>query len=276
MSKTYVSEKIKIPVHERQMRAILLRPLSGSGRVGILWLHGGAYMTGFPEMVYFSRALPLVKKYGAVVLAPDYRLSGRAPYPAALEDAYAALCYLKDHAPELGVDTDRLMVGGESAGGGLAAALCIEARRRGDVKIAFQMPLYPMLDDRDTDSSRDNHAFTWNTPLNHFGWRRYLRGLNGAAVPPTAAPARETDYRGLPPAYTFVGRREPFYCETIAYIDNLKAAGVEASCDVYETSEHAFDMLSPLRRISREAAREFERRYIYAAGHFRSPQEEDG
>ena len=161
---------------------------------GILWIHGGGYVTGMAKMIYMSRALPLVKKYGAVVITPEYRLSWQAPYPAALLDCYEALKYLKNHARELGVDPSRIMVGGESAGGGLTAALCMYARDKGEVNIAFQMPLYPMLDDRDTPSSRDNHAPVWNTRLNHAAWNLYLRPFRDHArndrVPAYAVPAR--------------------------------------------------------------------------------------
>ena len=134
------------------------------------------------------------------------------------------------------------------------------------------MPLYPMIDDRDTDSSRDNHAPVWNTRLNHMGWRAYLRRIGDNKVPAYAAPARQTDYRNLPPAYTFVGDLEPFYCETLTYIDNLKKAGVEASVDIYHHCFHGFDMLLPFLKVSKKAAAEFERQYLYAARHYFSPQ----
>lgn len=222
-------------------------------------------------MIYMSRALNLVKKYGAVVVTPEYRLAGKAPYPAALEDCYAALKYLKEHAEELGANPDQIMVGGESAGGGLTAALCMYARDRGEVSIAYQMPLYPMIDDRDTDSSRNNHGISWNTRRNHAAWKLYLSKITGEP-PPYAVPARQTDYANLPPCYTFVGDREPFYCETMAYIENLKKAGVPARADVYPSGFHAFDMLMPFRKISRMAIDEFERQYCYAAEHYSAKQ----
>lgn len=252
---------------------MILRPAERKEKTpGILWIHGGGYVTGMVGMVYMSRAFPLVKKYGAVVVSPAYRLAGEASYPAALMDCYAALLYLQAHAEELGVDGKRLMVGGESAGGGLAVAVCLEARRRGEVRIAFQMPLYPMLDDRDTASSRDNCGLVWNTRRNHKAWRAYLGGLNGDDVPASAAPGRETDYTGLPPCYTFVGTREPFYCETLQYVEHLRRAGVKADCDVYDTGMHAFDMLLPFRRISRKAAENFERQYLQAAGQLKQDE----
>lgn len=210
--------------------------------------------------------------WSGVVVSPRYRLAARHPYPAALEDCYAALQYLKAHAEELGCASNQIMVGGESAGGGLAAALCMLARDRGEVRIAFQMPLYPMLDNRDTDSSRHNHGISWGTWRNHAVWRLYLRKVR-SAIPAYAVPARQTDYRDLPPAYTFVGAREPFYCEILDYIANLRGAGVSAWVDVYPTGFHAFDMLLPFRKISRQAAAELERRYLYAAAHCFAPQD---
>ena len=276
MKKEYAVTKKKIPSTGRNIEVLILHPTvhakPGKYTPGILWLHGGGYITGMTGMIYMSRALNLVKKYGAVVIAPEYRLAGEEPYPAALEDCYEALKYLKNHSGELGCNPDQIMVGGESAGGGLTAALCMYARDKGEVRIAFQMPLYPMIDDRDTDSSRDNHAFPWNTKYNHHAWKAYLRKTAGE-IPAYAAPARQSDYSNLPPAYTFVGDREPFFCETLAFVDNLQAAGVSASVDVYHTSVHAFDMLLPFRKISKQAAETFERQYIYAAGHYFAKQD---
>ena len=243
------------------MKLLLLCPKGSTppaGRPGVLWIHGGGYITGMPEMVYMSRAKNLVKKYGAVVVCPDYRLAGAAPYPAALLDCHNALAYLKTHAAQLGVRDDQIMVGGESAGGGLTAALCMYEKDIGGIHIAFQMPLYPMLDNEDTESSRNNHAPVWNTRRNHYGWARYLRGIREEPVPAYAAPARCTDYTGLPPAYSFVSTAEPFYAETLTYIENLKQAGVAASVDVYPGLFHAFDMLLPFLKVSRRAAAAFE------------------
>ena len=184
--------------------------------------------------ILLPHARLLVEKYGAVVVAPEYRTAFEKPFPADLEDCYAALLFLKVHADELGINDAQIMVGGESAGGGLTVATCLLARDIGEVNIAFQMPLYPMLDDRETASSRDNHAPVWNTRTNRFAWKYYLRGLGGVTPPCYAAPAREANYAGLPPAYAYVGTEEPFYCETLEYVANLKRAGTEASVDVYQ------------------------------------------
>jgi len=275
MAKKYTVSKIWIPAGNGRMKLLVLKPdaenRAAQSTPGILWIHGGGYAVGMAGMVFMSRAKRLVTEYGAVVISPEYRLAGKAPYPAALEDCYAALLYMKEHAAALGCASDQIMVGGESAGGGLTAALCMLARDRGEVNIAFQMPLYPMLDCRDTASSRDNHGISWNTKRNHAAWKLYLRSVAGE-VPPYASPARQTDYSRLPPAYTFVGSTEPFHCETLAYVDQLQKAGVPAQMNVYPTGFHAFDMLLPFLRIGRQAKSAFEQQYVYAAQHYRAGQ----
>jgi acetyl esterase/lipase len=274
--KKFAVEKIKILSDGKEMKLYILKPTANrkpkEKTPGILWIHGGGYITGMAKMFYISRAFNLVKKHGAVVVTPEYRLSRRAPYPAALNDCYAALKYLKENADELGINKNQLMVGGESAGGGLAIAVCMAARDKGEIRIAYQMPLYPMIDDRDTDTSRDNHDMVWNTKRNHMAWKAYLGGLWQRDVPDYAAPARQTDYSNLPPAYTFIGDSETFYCETLAYMDNLEKAGVEAKLDVYPGWFHACDILLPFRKISRKAIAQFEKQYLYAADHYYAKQ----
>lgn len=265
--------RIRVPTEHGGMPALVLSPPAApKDAAGVLWLHGGGYIAGMKEMVHMSRAVDLVKRYGAVVLSPGYRLAPWAPWPAAMEDCYAALLYLKEQAAALGVRSDQLMVGGESAGGGLCAAVCIRARDEGAVSVAFQMPLYPMLDDRDTASSRDNHGRVWNTRRNHLAWRLYLRGTDRASLSPYAAPARLTDFFGLPPAYSFVGDGEPFYAETVRYFEQLCAAGISAELDVYHTDLHAFDMLEPSAALSGEAAGKFHAHFAAAQARFFAPQ----
>ncbi len=247
--------------------------------IGILWFHGGGYALGFARMARMSRAAALIEKYGVVVLSPEYRLSGKAPYPAAFEDCYAALLYMKNNAEALGIRGDQLMVGGESAGGGLCAAVCLAARDRGEVNVAYQMPLYPMLDDRYTETSRDNHAPFWNTRRNDWAWKKYLRGLaEGEPTPKYAAPARETNYENLPSAYTFVGDIEPFYAEAHTFFEKLSAAGNEAVIDDYSSSFpgcfHSFDTAMPWRRESKAAIKRFEERFEYAKANCFAKQKE--
>ncbi|MCR5102051.1 MAG: alpha/beta hydrolase [Butyrivibrio sp.] len=258
-TKRYIeSDGHKIPI-------LILKKKGHTGNApGVLWIHGGGYATGMKEMVYMGRAERLVQKFGAVVISVGYRLSAFHPFPDGFDDCYKALLYLKEHVYELGINDDQIMVGGESAGGGLCAAICMKARDTGDVNIAYQMPLYPMIDNLDTDSSRDNHAKVWNTRRNHAAWKMYLRNTDKISPPPYAAPARQTDYSNLPPAYTFVGTAEPFYNETLTFVDNLKNAGVEASVDVYENMYHAFDMMEPDSEIAQKAIQNFEDKFEYA------------
>ena len=267
------AEKRLIDANGHKIPILILKRKDHTGNApGILWFHGGGYATGIKEMVYVGRAESLVKNYGAVVVSVGYRLSTFHPFPAGFDDCYAALLYLKEHVYELGIRDDQIMVGGESAGGGLCAAVCMKARDTGDVNIAYQMPLYPMIDNLDTDSSRNNHAKVWNTRRNHQAWALYLRGMDKTAVPPYAAPARQSNYKDLPPAYTFVGTAEPFYDETLAFISNLKKAGVEASLDVYDSMYHAFDMMEPTSEISKKAIHNFEEHFKYAMNNYFSKQ----
>jgi len=257
-----IREIRRITTPQGVQKLIILRPADRSHPVpGILWIHGGGYMTGMAAMVYASCGRMLAKKYGAVVVSPGYRQAWKKPYPAAMEDCYAALEYLSDHAEELGVRKDQLIVGGESAGGGLAAAVCLAARDRGKIPVAFQIPLYPMLDCYDTPSSRDNHGRNWNTQKNHWGWRHYLGDLYGTTpIPKYASPSRETNYAGLPPAYTYVLDGEPFLDETLTYIRHLQEAGVDAAVDVYHGNFHGFDALFWQER-AKKAKQELCRRY---------------
>jgi acetyl esterase/lipase len=230
---------------------LILRPAKQpDGNIGLLWIHGGGYITGMKEMVYMSRAIDLVMGYGVTVYSPGYRLAWQKPYPAAVNDCYQVLEYMIDKE-------DTLMVGGESAGGGLAVAVCMMARDRG-IDVAYQIPLYPMISNIDTESSKDNHGKVWNTRRNHIGWRFYLRGKAKRRVSPYAAPANQSDYSNLPPCYTFVGDGEPFRDETLKYVEDLRKAGVNADVDVYHTNIHAFDMLYPDNEQSIKAIKKFE------------------
>ena len=265
--------KEAVRVKNHKIPILILQPNQQTEkRAGVLWIHGGGYFLGMKEMVYMSRALELVRQFGVTVISPGYRLSLVKPYPAALQDCYSSLLYMKKHARRLGIRDDQIFVGGESAGGGLAVALCMLARDKGTVKIACQMPLYPMLDNYDTASSRNNHGRIWNTRRNHFGWRTYLRGNAKKEVSPYAAPAREKDFTGLPPAYTFAGNGEPFLEETKTYIKNLQKAGIPAKMDIYDMDMHAFDMLRPKLEISQIAAQKFNEHFAYAMEHYFAEQ----
>jgi acetyl esterase/lipase len=219
---------------------------------GLLWLHGGGYAIGLPEMdaMFANR---FCADDDCVMFLPDYRRSLDAPYPAALQDAYQTLLYMKENAAELGIREDQLFVGGESAGGGLACALCQYARDMQEVNIAFQMPLYPMIDDRMTATSAHSFAPLWDTKKNLLSWKLY-RGENQENSP-YYAPARQKNYEDLPPAFSIIGDQDPFYAETKDYFKHLYEAGSQIMLKEYPGCFHAFDITCPNTKSAKHACR---------------------
>ena len=174
------------------------------------------------------------------------------PYPAAFNDCYDTLLWVRDHAASIGGRTDGFIVSGHSAGGGLAAAVSLKATETGDAKIAFQMPLYPMIDDRQNSASAvGNDAPVWDEEANRLAWSRYLDGVKN--VTPYAAAARCTDYTKLPPTITYVGSLEPFRDETKIYVENLRRANVPVEFEVFDGAFHGFDVMVPEAPISKRA-----------------------
>ncbi|QGQ99345.1 alpha/beta hydrolase [Paenibacillus psychroresistens] len=216
---------------------------------GVLYIHGGGYILGSADMM--DPALQqLVSELNCVIVSVDYRLAPEHPYPAPLDDCYAALQWFSENAKELGVDSARIAVVGPSAGGGLTAAVCLLARDRKGPAIVFQMPLYPMIDDRSmTKSSNEiTDGRVWNQAKNQFGWEMYLGGKG--EVSQYAAPARATDLSGLPPTYTCVGDLDPFRDETIDYVLRLTQAGVPTEFHLYPGCFHGFEEYFPAAEIS--------------------------
>ena len=269
MSKLSRREKVPLPENidcsniwiDREdgtkMRMRVYKPLKMEKKgPAILWIHGGGYALCTPENGA-PRCKRLIDESGAVIISPDYTLSVEKPYPAALDDCYLALKWLAANAEELGARSDQIIVAGESAGGGMTAAIALYARDKKEVNIAFHMPLYPMIDDRPTESSRENDAPIWNARKNRTAWKLYLGSLYGTEnVPIYAAPARTTDFSGLPPAVTFVGDLDPFYSENTEYFDKMQKAGVDATCRVYKGCYHGFDVLFPETEISKKSMEE--------------------
>jgi Esterase/lipase len=225
---------------------------------GTLWMHGGGYVLGNPEMNDDLCAL-FVTEAQCVVVSVDYRLAPENPFPAPLEDCYAALKWFYENAAGLGVDASRLAVAGNSAGGGLAAAVSLLARDRQGPTLIFQMPLYPMIDDRNmTPSSHEiKDKRIWNRELNLKGWTMYLGENHQGEVSPYAAPSRAADLSGLPPAYTCVGELEPFRDETIDYITRLSRAGVPTEFHLYPGCFHGFEIVVPQAEISQRAKTQY-------------------
>lgn len=208
----------------------------------LLWMHGGGYVIGNAAQddrlcSGFSRRL------GITVASVDYRLAPEHPYPAPLEDCYAALLWLSG-LPS--VDRYRVAIGGASAGGGLAAALALLARDRAEVAPAFQLLAYPMLDDRSSGGPPSPKFRLWDGRSNEFGWAAYL----GAADPRIAVPGRRDDLGGLPPAWIGVGTHDLFHAEDLRYAQRLTAAGVPCRVEEVPGAFHGFDLVAPKAQVS--------------------------
>lgn len=221
----------------------------GGGHDGsaLLYIHGGGMVLLRVEDTD-QMCRDIVAELGCVVVSVDYRLAPEHPYPAAVHDCVAALRWLHGEAAALGVDPDRVAVGGGSAGGGLAAGLALEARDRG-LPVCFQWLIYPMIDDRnETPSSHEvTEARVWNRDKNVLAWDAYLAGTERSAVPLSAAPARAglDDLAGLPPAYIDVGEVDLFRDEDIAYAARLMQAGVACELHVTPGAFHASESYHP-------------------------------
>lgn len=248
-----------------QVRVRWYRPAARDEPVpALLWIHGGGYVLGFPEQDE-RLVLSIVRELGIAVATVEYRLAPEHPHPAPLDDCHAALRWLHAQAAGLGVRPDRIAIGGASAGGGLAAALTLLAHDRGEVPVAFQLLVYPMLDDRtvgrpDVDTT---DVRVWTERSNEFGWSSYLgTAPGGPDVSPYAAPARRADLAGLPPTWIGVGTHDLFHDEDLAYARRLTDAGVPCELVVVPGAYHGFDNVSRTAGV----VRDFRQSYVDALG----------
>lgn len=220
-----------------------------------LYLHGGGMIFGLEHIgrIYDLAVRDYVAASGVPMLVVDYRVAPEHPHPTPVEDCYAALRWLATNPASLGVDPARLAVIGDSAGGGLAAAVCLLARDRGGPAIAQQILIYPMLDDRAaTPDSSLLPYLTWTYDDNVTGWGALLGADAGSeSVSPYAAPARATDLSGLPDTYLDVGDLDIFRSEDISYATRLADAGVPTELHVYPGCPHAFEALAPSAGVSK-------------------------
>jgi acetyl esterase/lipase len=235
------------------LRALSYRPAGVERDLPcIYFIHGGGFIMG-SHVLTAPDVMARVRNLPCVYFSIDYRLAPECPFPGPLEDCYQGLQWLFEHGAELGVDIEKVGVGGASAGGGLAAGLTHAARDRGELQIAFQLLECPMLDDRQrTPSSQLEGLPVWSKQANAFGWRSYLGPLYGRAeIPVTAAPARADDLAGLPPAYLCVGGVDGFRDEVIDYAMRLSQAGVPTDLRVYAGAPHGLHIAAGSRLAER-------------------------
>lgn len=225
----------------------------GASRPAIVHTHGGGFFLG--DAISCVPAIQdWAKELDCFVATVEYRLAPETTYKGSVEDNYAALRWVYQHAHELGVDTTRIAVMGESAGGGHAALLALTARDRGEVPVAFQALIYPMLDDRTATSRRvpkNVGTLVWTRGDNRLGWRAFLGQEPGTSqVPTVAVPARHTDLTGLPPAYIAVGSIDLFCDEDIEYARRLADTGIRTELLVVPGAFHGFDLLAPTTKVA--------------------------
>ncbi|MFF3951562.1 alpha/beta hydrolase fold domain-containing protein [Streptomyces sp. NPDC001902] len=247
---------------------LILSPAAGgSDLAGIYHIHGGGMVSGTRRMGV-ETYLPYVAEGKAVVVSVEYRLAPENPDPAPVEGCYAGLVWTAQHAVDLGIAPNRLLIAGASAGGGLAAGTALLARDRGFPHLSHQILVCPMLEDRfDSPSSRmlDGEGF-WDRNDNLFGWTSLLGERRGGPdVSPYAAAARATDLTGLPRTYLDCGSAEVFRDSVLAYAQRLSEAGVSVDLHLWGGGFHGFDQMAPhtaLSRASIAARDQFVRRAI--------------
>lgn len=223
--------------------------------LGLLWIHGGGYVLGNIQQDDLM-VQHIVEEVGCVAISVEYRLAPEHPFPIPLQDCYAVLTWMANHTSDLGIDPTHIAVGGASAGGGLAAGLVLLARDRGEVAVAFQLLMYPMIDDRDVTPSSEAFAGApvWSRQDNRRGWRAYLgAAVGGAEVSAYAAAARATDLSNLPPAYIAVGSQELFLDEDAEYALRLAHAGVPVELHIYPCAYHSWDAIAPTAAVSQQS-----------------------
>jgi acetyl esterase/lipase len=236
------------------VQIIIINAKPGAKRAGILHTHGGGFVFGSAQSdVRLLQTIAAALDCG--IVSVDYRLAPETPFTGSIADNYAGLRWLHDHADEVGVDPRRLAVMGESAGGGHAALLAIAARDRGDIPVAFQCLVYPMLDDR-TGSTRTVPApmgsFAWTASANSFCWRCFLGQAPGTPhVPAAAVPARVASTAGLPPTWIGVGSIDLFVEEDLDYARRLVESGIMTEVHVAPGAFHGFDVMAPDTEIAR-------------------------
>ena len=253
-----ISTDYFVDIENERIQLRVYRPKNNSQKLpAVFWIHGGGFCFGSVDGDdYLVRSM--TREIGCVFVSVDYRLAPEYPYPTPLNDCYAGIEWLFSKADKLSVDSQRIAVGGISAGGGLAAGLALLIRDKGEFNICFQALLCPMIDSRNiTDSSYlVTDPRIWNRDSNIIAWQHYMgttECLTSKAISKYAAPIFANDLYGLPSTYIAVGDVDLFLDEDINYSERLEAAGIGIQLEIFKGGFHAFEFLVPSAKISKLA-----------------------
>ncbi len=245
-------EETAFAAPDRDIPVVVYQPTNPAPRGGLLWMHGGGYIVGTARADYHG--FGFAERAGCTVVSVDYRLAPESTYKESIADCFVALNWMVENASELGIDCERIAIGGGSAGGGLTAGLAHYNRDRGGPALRLQLLLYPMIDDtHDTPSGHEiTHPTVWHRQVSFEAWKMYLGDEFGSEnVSPYAAAARATDFSNLPPAFVSVGALDLFRDENIDYAQRLMAAGVPTDLQVYPGMFHGAEVSAPEAAVSR-------------------------
>jgi acetyl esterase/lipase len=247
------SRTIRVTPAGPELPAIILRPAGRTEALPCLYYtaNGGKIIQN-PATALGDVEKQWVADLGLVLVSISPRVGPEDPHPAQVEDAYAGLVWVSEHADEVGIDPSKIMVYGKSGGGGVAAATALMARDRGGPALTHQILIYPMIDDREITVSSGFENATWPGASNRVGWGAILGdAVGGPDVSPYAAPARATDLEGLPATYLEVGGSEVFRDEVIDYATRLGHVGVPTELHVWVGGFHGFELWAPDSEIGR-------------------------
>ena len=261
-----LSDRKTIDTADGTVDVYIYRKNEQRAQPAVLWIHGGGYIMGNAED---ERAKIIADHCNCTVFSVDYRLAPEHPFPAGPNDCYAALGWIMNDAKALGIDKDRVAIGGASAGSGMAAGVALMNRDKDNFPLQLQLLLYPMIDNLHATRSGklENHPI-WKQSTSFNAWEMYLDGIPGKQASPYAAATRATDLTGLPPAYICVGSEDLFRDENIDYAQRLMAAGVPCEFSIFPGLYHGADSFIPTARVSRRLNRAF----LHALEHALDPK----
>ena len=248
-------EELKIVKADREIPIVIYRKSSSPRQPAVLWIHGGGYIFG---SAYDERAKAIADFCDCTVISVEYRLAPEHPFPAGPEDCMAALEWIFDNAESIGIKTDKIAIGGASAGAGMAAGVSLMNRDGRDLPLCFQLLLYPMLDNlHATPSGKIHNHPVWKRSTSFNAWEMYLNGTPGEAASEYAAPSRAESLKGLPPTYISVGSEDLFRDEDISFGQRLIKDGVPCEMSIFPGMYHAGEGFAPTAKVSQRLNRSF-------------------